>query len=312
MEWSTAGEIGLHARAVTSPRLRRRADDDAAAAGAQRSRREIEQLQQLPGGHAFDAGAQHDTGQVARRDGLQVARDVVEPDVDAAPPRRIDRVDARIDAVRVDAALADRGEERAVTGLEHGHAARQFRQRVDDVGAPQVVVALGLDAGHLESRPFQITRQRLEIGDFLDQRPQHVVHGDAETHHLLRDELVVPAEQPRHDALHQTEGGVVRRDGDLGVDPRGVLGAFQGVGEVLGHLGGSESREERVELTFERGRVLTRGATRAHLGGDFVADLHHVDDVFVVDGVLAHARVSSFSAQQASVRFGLIPESAVS
>ena len=109
-----------------------------------------------------------------------------------------------------------------------------------------------------------------------------------------------------------TEGRVVRRDRDLGVDPRGVLGAFQRVFEVLGHLGGREPSEERIELAFERGRVLARGPPRAHLGRYFVADLHHVDDVFVVDGVLAHARVSSFSAQQASVRFGLNPESAVS
>ena len=110
----------------------------------------------------------------------------------------------------------------------------------------------------------------------------------------------------------ETEGRVVRRDRDLGVDPRGVLGAFQRVGEVLRHLGGSEPSEECIELTFERRRVLTRGAPRAHLRRYFVADLHHVDDVFVVDGVLAHARVSSFSAQQASVRFGLNPESGVS
>ena len=137
------------------------------------------------------------------------------------------------------------------------------------------------------------------------------VHRDAESRHLLRDELVVPAEQASHDALHQTEGRVVRRDRDLGVDPRASSERSSASARFSVTSAGA-NRAKSASSSRSNAGGYSPAARRGDLRRYFVADLHHVDDVFVVDGVLAHARRSSFSAQQASVRFGLNPESAVS
>ena len=178
-------------------------------------------------------------GELVGSDRAQVGDEIVGAHFEPARRSRRRPPRARLDSVRVEPGLAERGQQVAGPALGDEHAPVDVAQRFDDTVGPFGPGCGGGQSGRLGVRACRMTGRGLERLDVPAEHAYRVDDRAREGDDLLHEERVVPTEELGQQALDDHAAALLGRGGDRELESRGLLGLVGHRLDVVGRRGGA-------------------------------------------------------------------------